>query len=245
MGESRQELLAWLNSLLQLNLTRVEQCGTGAPYCQIYDSIFLDLPMSRVKFNVNAEYAYLENFKILSNAFRRHRIDHPVPVEQLVKCKMQDNLEFLQWTKRYWDQYYPGGDYDAVARRKGSGGAPASTPGGRSSMTARRPAAAPSATAGARTRTPLGGGGAVNAALQQENSALKETVQGLERERDFYFSKLRDIELLVQGALDTDPELENQDGGLLKSIQAILYSTEEGFEIPAEAEGDLVEEETF
>lgn len=70
------------------------------------------------------------------------------------------------------------------------------------------------------------GGGAVNAALQQENSALKETVQGLERERDFYFSKLRDIELLVQGAIDTDPELENQDGGLLKSIQAILYSTE-------------------
>jgi len=29
MGESRQELLAWLNGLLQLNLTKVEQCGTG------------------------------------------------------------------------------------------------------------------------------------------------------------------------------------------------------------------------
>ncbi len=25
----RQELLAWLNNLLQLNLTKVEQCGTG------------------------------------------------------------------------------------------------------------------------------------------------------------------------------------------------------------------------
>lgn len=29
MGESRQELLAWLNGLLQLNMTKVEQCGTG------------------------------------------------------------------------------------------------------------------------------------------------------------------------------------------------------------------------
>jgi hypothetical protein len=29
MGESRQELLAWLNNLLQLNVTKVEQCGTG------------------------------------------------------------------------------------------------------------------------------------------------------------------------------------------------------------------------
>lgn len=40
MGESRQELLAWLNNLLQLNITKVEQCGTGAALCQIYDSIF-------------------------------------------------------------------------------------------------------------------------------------------------------------------------------------------------------------
>jgi hypothetical protein len=28
-GTSRQELLAWLNNLLQLNVTKVEQCGTG------------------------------------------------------------------------------------------------------------------------------------------------------------------------------------------------------------------------
>jgi RP/EB family microtubule-associated protein len=34
------ELLAWLNELLQLSYTKVEQCGTGAAYCQIMDSIF-------------------------------------------------------------------------------------------------------------------------------------------------------------------------------------------------------------
>lgn len=40
MGESRTELLQWLNDLLQLNYTKVEQCGTGAAYCQILDSIY-------------------------------------------------------------------------------------------------------------------------------------------------------------------------------------------------------------
>ena len=40
MGESRTELLAWLNDLLQLNYTKVEQCGTGGAYCQIMDSIY-------------------------------------------------------------------------------------------------------------------------------------------------------------------------------------------------------------
>lgn len=156
---------------------------------------------------------------------------------------MQDNLEFLQWSKRYWDQYFPGGEYDAVARRRGSGAPPA---GG-------APAAARTTTSAARRgTTPTTGGPRIakagigsgaSAALQQENNTLKETVAGLERERDFYFSKLRDIELLVQQACEEDPEIEKQEDGLIKHIQTILYSTEDGFEIPAE--GELDDQETF
>lgn len=244
MGESRQELVAWLNNLLQLNITKVEQCGTGAALCQVFDSIFYDVPMARVKFNANTEYAYLQNFKILQNTFAKHHVDKPVPVQQLVKCKMQDNLEFLQFAKKYWDQYFPGHEYDALARRNGQGGL-ASTghaPAARAAPAAARRAPAASNSAAPRTRTPLGGGGAASAALREENNVLKETVAGLERERDFYFSKLRDIELLIQQAIEVDPELE-KDEGLLKQIQNILYSTEEGFEIPAETEAG--EEETF
>jgi microtubule-associated protein, RP/EB family len=140
---------------------------------------------------------------------------------------MQDNLEFLQFSKRYWDQYYPGGEYDAVARRKASGaplpGGPAPRAVGTAGSAARRPAAG--AGGGApRTRTPQGG--AASAALQQENAVLKETVIGLERERDFYFSKLRDIELLIQTAMEQEPELEKEENNILKQIQGILYSTE-------------------
>jgi RP/EB family microtubule-associated protein len=165
-----------------------------------------------------------------------------VNVEQLIKCKMQDNLEFLQWTKRYWDQYFPGGDYDAVARRRASGAPPsAGVPtAARTSAGAVRRGTTP--TTG--TRVTKGLGGASSSALQQENNTLKETVQGLERERDFYFSKLRDIELLVQQACEEDPEIEKQEDGLIKHIQTILYSTEDGFEIPAEGEG-LDDQETF
>lgn len=34
------ELLAWLNDLLDLNYTKVEQCANGAAYCQIIDAVF-------------------------------------------------------------------------------------------------------------------------------------------------------------------------------------------------------------
>lgn len=37
---SRTDLLAWLNELLQINYTKVEQCGTGGAYCQVLDSIY-------------------------------------------------------------------------------------------------------------------------------------------------------------------------------------------------------------
>jgi hypothetical protein len=40
MGESRTELIQWLNELLQVNYTKVEQCGSGGAYCQIIDSIY-------------------------------------------------------------------------------------------------------------------------------------------------------------------------------------------------------------
>lgn len=133
---------------------------------------------------------------------------------------MQDNLDFLQFTKRYWDKYYPGGDYDALGRRKGQ--APSAPISASSGGGARR---APGAAA-PRTRTPNAAGGGASAALTAENSALKETVAGLERERDFYFSKLRDIELLIQQEMEANPELEKDENGILKHIQTILYSTE-------------------
>lgn len=92
-------------------------------------------------------------------------------------------------------------------------------------------------------------------ALQTQNAELKESVQGLERERDFYFNKLREIEVLLQAEVELKPELEAEEGRVVGKVQAILYSTEEGFEIPevedgVEAEGgavlgDGVEEETF
>ncbi|KAF3904317.1 hypothetical protein AA313_de0200980 [Arthrobotrys entomopaga] len=192
--------------------------------------------MSRVKFDAKTEYHFLQNFKILQSmllycqydngdSFKEHKIDRPVPVQSLVKCKMQDNLEFLQWMKRFWDQHFPGGEYDAVGRRQGQ------TMGHSGPPIATRPAAAASKTrgttpqvAGPRTRTPLGG--ASTTALQNEIATLKESVLGLERERDFYFSKLRDIELLLQDAVENTEETKDE---IIKKVQSILYSTEVKF----------------
>ncbi len=48
---------------------------------------------------------------------------------------------------------------------------------------------------------------------------LKLTVDGLEKERDFYFSKLRDIELVCQ-------EQDTENNSIISRIIDILYATE-------------------
>ncbi|CAA7266082.1 unnamed protein product [Cyclocybe aegerita] len=206
--------------------------------------------MSKVKMNAKHEYEYVANYKVMQNVFKAKKIDKPIPVEKLVKCKMQDNLEFLQWIKRFWDANYGGQGYDAVARRKG---APMEAPATVAPISSSRtnPSAGLSA-GGSRAggRTPIGGhrsGSAQpNEAVQQLQAQVKELsahLEGLEKERDFYFEKLRDIEIMVQQQLEV-LEAEGKDDHTLKEIQKILYSTEDGFEVP-DANAPVDEEETF
>ena len=55
--------------------------------------------------------------------------------------------------------------------------------------------------------------------LPEQLLDLKLTVDGLEKERDFYFSKLRDIELICQ-------EHESENSPVISGIIGILYATE-------------------
>jgi len=68
--------------------------------------------------------------------------------------------------------------------------------------------------------------------LTQELLEMRLSIEGLEKERDFYFGKLRDIEVVIQEASDgTDP--------LASKILEVLYATEEGFAVPDDEEGAL------
>lgn len=54
---SRGELLLWVNDLLKTNLTKIEQLGTGAIYCQLIDILYPNkLPMSKVNWKAKFDY---------------------------------------------------------------------------------------------------------------------------------------------------------------------------------------------
>jgi hypothetical protein len=42
-----------------------------------------------------------------------------IPVNRIIRGRFQDNYEFLQWFKKFFDANYSGAEYDAVAARRG------------------------------------------------------------------------------------------------------------------------------
>ena len=165
---------------------------------------------------------------------------------------VQDNFEFVQWFKKFFDANYGGQEYDALAMRGGeqigSSSKPSRPAAGRpavSSMPKRSPAGARPAPPAARAAPPpsrpagraTNGTGASAAQLEELNSQVTEmklTVEGLEKERDFYFgeylrhlvlgfylvfpAKLRDVEVLCQ-------ENEGVGGDLVKKVRILLIIT--------------------
>ena len=117
-------LLKWINEFYELQYTKVEQCATGAIHCQILDSIYPGkIAMSKVNWEAKSDYEFTNNFKIVQGAFSKMNLSKPIYIEKLVKAKYQDNLEFLQWMKHFFDCKYGGQPYNATERRqKGKGG---------------------------------------------------------------------------------------------------------------------------
>lgn len=254
---SRHDILAWVNSCLQTNYTKIEELCSGSPYCQFMDMLFPgSVVLKKIKLSPTLEHENINNFKALQGAFKKAGVDKIIPVEKLVKGRFQDNFEFVQWFKKFFDANYDGREYDPVSARGGE----AMGPGGGAK---RGTVAAPPAKA---VRTTLGSGapklggvvkssssshatstsnsrpkmaaptqnrgsgdsGKVDELTQQVNE-LTLSNEGLEKERDFYFSKLREIEVLCQ-------ECEQEEIPVIKKIFDVLYATEEGFLSPESVE---------
>ncbi|XP_017069335.1 microtubule-associated protein RP/EB family member 1 isoform X1 [Drosophila eugracilis] len=275
---SRHDMLAWVNDCLQSQFSKIEELCTGAAYCQFMDMLFPNsVPVKRVKFRTNLEHEYIQNFKILQAGFKKMSVDKIIPVDKLIKGRFQDNFEFLQWFKKFFDANYDGREYDPVAQRSGvklgngnghgsNGGSGVGSSNNDLHLMHRRPLQAPAGvgrlaprvlgqtavskvlprtnnaapasriTAGANSTGTVKKNDASNSVNNQQIEEMSNQVmdmrinlEGLEKERDFYFSKLRDIEILCQEADDGEAH------PLIQKILDILYATEDGFAPPDDA----------
>jgi len=307
----RKEVLDWLNSTLDLNLSKVEETASGCVACQLLDIMYPNqVPMNKLNWAAKQDFEFVANYKILQTCFTKLSIDRHIDVDRLISGKYMDNLEFMQWFKRFFEMAIPDKvvDYDCYGQRcKGKGGAqfnggkkaggsakPASAASARppsseasgfkensapnmarqgsmapntntslnrqgsmvnkAAAASAKPSAmsrvasmanAPAADRGiarlsstaaigstSRMSADTSANNAANEELQKsldesrkQYSDLKQEMECLEKERDFYFEKLRDIEVMLQ-----DIEDKGQGNDLTAQIFKVLYATAEGFE---------------
>jgi len=260
---SRHDMLAWVNSCLASSFCKIEELCSGAAYCQFMDMLFPgSVQLKKVKFQTKLEHEFIQNFKVLQAGFKKMEVEKVIPVDKLVKGRFQDNFEFVQWFKKFFDANYKGDPYDALEARCGI---PLGSPGiAGKPMHRVLPSTTMSSQIAARTKpspamgrntnmnsgvgmgmgmvrpTPaavrtspsnvLNRGPMDSSQVEILNAQLAETklnLEGLEKERDFYFGKLRDIEVFCQeqDAIESSPALQR--------ILDILYQTEvDGFAAP-------------
>ncbi|KAL0599473.1 Microtubule-associated protein RP/EB family member 1 [Plecturocebus cupreus] len=148
----------------------------------------------------------------------------------LKKVKFQAKLEheYIQSFKilqEFSDANYDGKDYDPVAARQGQEIAVAPS----LSATALNKLKKPLSSHTAAPQRPI--------SIERTAVAPKAGPGDLEKERDFYFGKLWNIELMCQ-------ENEGENDPVLQRIADILYATDAGFVIPDER-GPYEEQEEY
>ncbi|KAM0852982.1 hypothetical protein ACQ4PT_051398 [Festuca glaucescens] len=227
----RGEILSWINATLQLSLAKVEEAASGAVQCQLLDMVHPGVvPMHKVNFDAKTEYDMIQNYKVIQHVFNKLRINKNIEVNRLVKGRPLDNLEFLQWLKRYCDavngrimneNYNPAERRSKGCKERNHKGSNKSS----KSLQANRLSSANSAD-GAPTTEKVCISTVMEdhymeqiQQLSEKIADLKVSVDSTEKERDFYFSKLRDIEILCQR-----PELEHLP--MTKGIRKILYAAD-------------------
>eukprot|EP00850_Spirogloea_muscicola_P008370 SM000044S16017 [mRNA] locus=s44:545921:547263:- [translate_table: standard] len=223
---SRTEILSWINTTLRLNLTKVEEAASGAIQCQLLDAAHpAVVPMHKVKFDAKTEYEMIQNYKVLQDVFNKLRIPKHIEVNKLVKGRPLDNLEFMQWMKRYCDSVTGGvvpPSYNASERRD-------ACKGGKENVSRKANSSATNTVTSSAGKQALASDKQVQL-LSEQICELKLSVDSLEKERDFYFDKLREIEILCQ-----DPTLAGMP--VVQSVQKILYATDDNEEQPTAEPG--------
>mmetsp|Transcript_11574 Transcript_11574/g.12896 ORF Transcript_11574/g.12896 Transcript_11574/m.12896 type:complete len:349 (+) Transcript_11574:106-1152(+) len=304
---SRKDILDFFNSHLSMNLAKIEDTASGAVACQLMDYMFPGtVPMKRVNWEARSEFQYIENYKILQAAFTKANVQKRVDVDRLIRAKYQDNLEFCQWVKAFFEHVAPASreDYDPLSRRQiGKGGKKlddiflprglrkngatrtSSVTSGRLSSAStssrgrpmnKRPAVRPSSASmrpppsavgpsssstkemsNSRNRARSTSSGRMpivskrsvdsstdtellkkNVELKRKNAEIELTLDGIEKERDFYFDKLRGIEVMLQ--VHEEKEEESDPNAVIQRIFKVLYAKQED-DIVVTDEGELIE----
>ncbi|XP_005182379.1 microtubule-associated protein RP/EB family member 2-like [Musca domestica] len=227
---SRHDMLEWVNSTVHGQHKKIEELCSGVAYCQMMELLFPNcIGLKRIKTSAKLEHEFLYNLKLFQAAFIKLNFDKSVPIDRLMKGKFQDNFEFLQWFKKFFDTHSAGKENlrvpAAMAAAAQNAPKPIKKPGNQTLGSAKTPAAKPDM-----LKTPKGtqqhGERQVSPStirtLQETQEQLAEQILSVEHERDTYYKKLAEIEVILNESVQNNIFVEWCNRAL-----TILYATDD------------------
>lgn len=239
------KLINWINEDFELDYKKVEDCATGAVYVLMLDKIYMGAykkKLKKVNWSARSTHEYTANWKIVQAIFAKEDISKPLDIVKLCNAKFQDNLEFLQWFKFFHDtKCNLDVPYDALKARTGKKSK-------RKPQSRRTPDDVKSTTKAKKKvvkkkkqKKPVRDVVADDA--EDEETKLQLTLAAVTKERDFYFCKLREIEILAQDKDKAEPIKEFK-----AAILKIMYKTDDGDELDdggEEADDSPVDDDAY
>ncbi|XP_017014513.1 microtubule-associated protein RP/EB family member 1 [Drosophila takahashii] len=205
---SRHDMLQWVNTMVQGHFKKIEELCSGAAYCQMMEMIYPNcINLKRVKMTAKLEHEYLHNLRLFQEAFNRMKVDKAVPIDRLIKGRFQDNFEFLQWFKKFFDSQAPG-----LENIKALANAPVSKP--------IKPRVF------AKERSPVNTNDDGLKELIGEMQTLSLRREDILEEINKFYNKLRLVEDLVNSAASDTQNVKRVQ--LCKRIQTVLCKTIDG-----------------
>lgn len=224
----RLELLSWVNELTESDYPRIETLSDGIAYCQVIDLIHPKSVML-VKLNCKSNLDYprneddnFRNLKVLEDALIKVKSKRTIDTTKLSRSKFPDNMDFLQWLYQYYLQEKDNIEedrYPAYAKRVEAYKKQKKIPAEKSNfdlqMSSHLIPNDPDFDVNERVSPDLNQQRKnqlkdLVLSLEQELTnqvsnykLLQEDIQQVEEERNFYFQKLRQIEILC--GEDEDP----------------------------------------
>ncbi|KAH0576609.1 Microtubule binding protein EB1 [Spironucleus salmonicida] len=225
----RMQLVQWLHEMLNENVEKVEDVSSGHHYCILLEALYPgQINVPKIIMNAKLEWEKVSNLKMVQNCLIQHKVDRAVDVDKLAKGKFQDNIEFLQWFKWFFEQNFDvGSGFDAedVRRRTGK----KSTAGTNAAV---KPGAKPTAVVSKASTISKSVISSSGVSQNKPNLDVQQQLDRRTKESKFYFNKLREIELYM-GELTEQAEAAGlQDDGnqlnlmnVINKVEEVLYAT--------------------
>ena len=80
---SKNEIYNWINNLLLIKISRIEQFASGNVYCQLIDILYPGkINMQKVNWKAKLEWEFVNNYKLLQQAFLKCNIKKYIEVRK-------------------------------------------------------------------------------------------------------------------------------------------------------------------